>query len=75
MYANAVGIGTNAGSVVPADSGNSFGVFAVNRGDSFTNHYAGRLAGYSAGLDMTAGQISSFYTAMQAFQTALGRNV
>ena len=75
MYANAVSTGTNGSTVVAADSGNSFSVFAVNRGDLFSSHYAGRLSGYSAGLDMTAGQISSFYTAMQAFQTALGRNV
>ena len=33
------------------------------------------LGGYSIGLSMTAGQVSSFYTAMQAFQTALTRNV
>ena len=34
-----------------------------------------RLGGYSIGLSMTAGQVSSFYTAMQAFQTSLTRNV
>jgi hypothetical protein len=35
----------------------------------------GRLGGYSIGLSMTNGQVAAYYTAMQAFQTALGRNV
>jgi len=34
-----------------------------------------KLGGYSIGLSMTNQQISDFYTAMQAFQTALGRQV
>jgi len=34
-----------------------------------------RLGGYSIGLSLSAAQVASFYNAMQAFQTALTRNV
>jgi len=50
-------------------------VFGINRGGSATDGYAGRLGGYSIGLSMTPTQVASFYSAMQAFQTALTRNV
>jgi hypothetical protein len=50
-------------------------VFSLNRLGSSTANYAGRLGGYSIGLAMTPTQVSSFYSAMQAFQTALTRNV
>jgi hypothetical protein len=55
-----------------------FGVFAHNDGGSpnvFRDFSATRLGGYSIGLSMTSTQAAAFYTAMQAFQTALGRNV
>jgi hypothetical protein len=60
----------------PANPGSQeFYIFAVNRLGSATGLYAGRLGGYSIGLSMTPTQVSSFYSAMQAFQTALTRNV
>jgi hypothetical protein len=34
-----------------------------------------RLGGYSIGLSMTNSQVAAYYAAMQAFQTALSRNV
>lgn len=34
-----------------------------------------RIGGYTIGVSITAEQVSSLYTAMQTFQTALGRNV
>lgn len=55
-----------------------FGVFAHNDGGSpnvFRDFSAARLGGYSIGLSMNGTQAAAFYTAMQAFQTALGRNV
>ena len=52
-----------------------FYLFAINRLGSPADLYAGRLGGYSIGLAMTPTQVSSFYAAMQAFQTALARNV
>ena len=52
-------------------------VFAVNRASTAApaDFFGGRLGSYSIGLSMTASQASAYYTAMQAFQTALGRNV
>jgi hypothetical protein len=38
-------------------------------------YYAGRSQAYSIGKGMTDAQAAAYYTAMQAFQTALGRNV
>lgn len=55
-----------------------FGVFALNDGGSpnvFRDFTAARLGGYSIGLSMNGTQAEAFYTAMQAFQTALARNV
>lgn len=50
-------------------------VFALNDGGTPVVHADARLAGYSVGLKMTDSQVASYNTAMQAFQTALGRNV
>lgn len=50
-------------------------IYAISRGGSFADPYGGRLGGYSIGLSMNPTQVAAFYTAMQAFQTALGRNV
>ena len=52
----------------------SLWVFARNTG-SFNAGATTRLSGYSMGPSMTGAQVSSFYTAMLAFQTALTRNV
>lgn len=38
-------------------------------------YFPGRLQAYSLGRAMTDSQASSFYTALQTFQTALGRNL
>lgn len=71
--------GSSAGTQTFAARSNSYAgnlfVFAGNS-DGFVNDVSDvRLGCYSIGLAMTAGQASSYYTAMQAFQTALGRNV
>lgn len=53
-------------------------IFAINRASgspAATDFFGGRLGSYSIGLSMTAAQASAYYTAIQAFQTALGRNV
>jgi hypothetical protein len=55
-----------------------FSIFCLNDGGSpnvFRDFSAARMAGYSIGLSMDATQAAAYYTAMQAFQTALGRNV
>jgi hypothetical protein len=38
-------------------------------------YFSGKLQAYSIGRAMTASQASSFYTALQAFQVAIGRNL
>ena len=48
-------------------------VFARWNGTSTFGHSGIRLRGYSAGLGLTAQQVSDFNTAMSALQTALGR--
>jgi hypothetical protein len=52
-------------------------VFAINRANlsAASDFFNGRLGGYSVGLAMTAPQAAAYYAAMQAFQTALSRNV
>jgi hypothetical protein len=50
-------------------------VFGRNNQGSADQVLAATLQGYSLGLSMTAGQASAYYAAMQAFQTALGRQL
>jgi hypothetical protein len=50
-------------------------VFGANQSGSPGVYTAARLRAYSCGLGMTAAQASAYNTAMQAFQTALTRNV
>lgn len=74
IYKNGVFDSSISGTAANPGS-QEFYVFAINRLGSPTDLYAGRLGGYSIGLAMTPTQVSSFYSAMQAFQTALTRNV
>jgi hypothetical protein len=74
MYKNATNEGT-ATNTAASPGSQEFYVFSINRLGSTAGLYAGRLGGYSIGLSMTPTQVSSFYSAMQAFQTALTRNV
>ena len=48
-------------------------VLGLNRNGSTIDAYGGRVQSYSIGLGMTAAQAAAYYTAMQAFQTALSR--
>lgn len=71
--------GTLAGSATPTArtaQALNYWVFGLNDngalGDVMT---VGRLGGYSIGLSMDAGQVSTYTAAMQAFQAALGRAV
>ena len=50
-------------------------VMTENRDGDNVGFYRGTLGGYSFGPGMTAAQALAYYTAMQAFQTALGRQV
>ena len=72
LYANGVSAGTNTNLTAETTGASPFFVFARNGPTEF---YNGRMAAYSIGAGMTAAQVTAFNTAMQAFQTALTRNV
>jgi hypothetical protein len=75
VYKNGSSVATQSFSARSNSYAGNVFVFAGNS-DGFVNDISDiRLGCYSIGLAMTAGQASAYYTAMQAFQTALGRNV
>jgi hypothetical protein len=72
LYDDAVSIGTNTSSTVEDATGSvPFFVFARS---GPTDYLASRMAGYSIGAGMTGAQVTSYYNALNTFQTALGRN-
>jgi hypothetical protein len=74
-YANAASIATNTTTVTPSAIARNAVVFANRASPTVVDNFdSRRYCGYSIGLGMTAAQVSAYYTAMQAFQTALGRN-
>lgn len=74
LYRNGTGkVTTTATTRTPGDQ--EIFVFALNDGGSLNVPTDARLGGYSFGLQMTDAQVTSYNTAMQAFQTALNRNV
>jgi hypothetical protein len=76
IYRNGVQDSATTGAVATPTSSSIF-VFALNRAalSSASDGFSGRLGAYSIGVAMTATQASAYYAALQAFQTALGRNV
>jgi hypothetical protein len=72
LYDDAVSIGTNAVSTAETTGAAPFFVFARN---GPTEYYNGIMAAYSIGAGMSGAEVTSYYTALQAFQTALSRNV
>ena len=69
-------LSNNTVAVSPTTTTTQWGVFAHSPASGpFLNVSAARLGGYSIGATMTGSQAAAFYTAMQAFQTALGRQV
>ena len=51
-------------------------IFTTQTGSgTFDAYSSARLGGYSVGLSMTGTQVAAYYTAMNAFQTSLTRNV
>jgi hypothetical protein len=51
----------------------SMAIFGYNNNGTVDRSCQARLRAYSAGFALTASQVSSYYTIMQAFQTALTR--
>jgi hypothetical protein len=74
IYGRGVQDAAGATSASTPEATNIF-VFTGNRSNTSAANFAGRLGGYSLGLSMTAPQAAAYNTAVQAFQTALTRNV
>jgi hypothetical protein len=78
-YYNAVSEGSSVADITGSISGVSstrpLFVFASNNQGSVEQYINGRIMAYSAGLGLSQSQAEAYYTAMLAFQTALGRNV
>jgi hypothetical protein len=72
-FRNGTSIGSNSATTSAPSSASEFMVFG--RSNQANVLFDGRMAAYSIGEPMTASQATAYYTAMQAFQTALGRNV
>lgn len=71
LYDDAVSIGTNTVSTAETTGAAPFFVFARN---GPVEYYNGRMAGYSIGAGMSGAEATSYYNAMNTFQTALSRN-
>jgi hypothetical protein len=70
LYDDAVSIGTSEVNTAETTGASPFFVFARN---GPVEYYNGRMAAYSIGAGMTAAQVAAYNTAMQAFQSAMGR--
>lgn len=75
LYRNGVLAGTSSNSTAQTPNTDNIAVFGQISSGSFINRVSSRLNGYSIGAAFTAAQALDYYNAMQAFQTALGRNV
>ena len=74
-YRNGTALATVATPSLIANNNDNIYVFAGNSGGTASLFSDRRLMAYSYGLGMSSSQWSAYNTAMQAFQTALGRNV
>lgn len=72
-YVNGVSAATVTGTAFTAPSQAVY-IGALNRCNAAADFGSSRFAAYSIGDSMTDAQAAAYYTAMQAFQTALGRN-
>jgi hypothetical protein len=67
--------GASAASTTGQSAGGSGNTTYQILGNASGEYSEARIGAYTIGLSMSAAQVSSLYTAMQAFQTSLGRNV
>jgi hypothetical protein len=76
LYSNGTSVATNTTSVTPTSHSRNWFVFTSSDGASpNASYFLGTLRSYSIGAELTGSQASAFYTATQAFQAALTRNV
>lgn len=66
---------TDTGQTPESGSTRNITVFALNFESGVGTQLNARMSGYSIGEFLTGSQAAAFNTAMQTFQTALGRNV
>jgi hypothetical protein len=71
LYLNGTQVGSTSGQPAGGSGNNNYQIL----GNSAGEYSEAKLGAYSIGLSMAAPQIAAYRTAMQAFQTALGRNV
>ena len=71
LYRHGSQVGSTSGQPAGGSGNSNYQILGHSSGE----YSEARLGGYSIGLSMSAGQVSSFHAAMQAFQAALGRNV
>ena len=71
IYDDAVSVATVATITAETTGASPFFVFARN---GPTEYYNGRMAGYSTGAGLSDAEATSYYSAMNTFQTALSRN-
>lgn len=74
IYKGATQVATSSTGVTGALPARNIFVFARNAGFPF-EYSAGPLAMYSVGAGLTPAEVADFATAIQTFQTTLGRNV
>jgi hypothetical protein len=70
IYDDAVSIATNTANTSAITGAAPFFVFARN---GPTDYYNGIIAGYSIGAGLSGAEVTSYYNALNTFQTALGR--
>lgn len=71
LYDDAVSVATNAASTAETTGAAPFFVFARN---GPVEYYNNTMAGYSIGAGLSDAEVTSYYNAMNKFQTALSRN-
>jgi len=75
-YNDSTSFGTNTANTAETTGAFPIFVFARNTASNApAEYYNGRMAAYSIGAGMSGAEVTSYYTALQAFQTALSRNV
>jgi len=74
-YLNGSVVATNSTGIATSLSTAAFAVFAANRNGVVDRLHNSWIAAYSIGLGFTGSQAAAYRTALQAFQTALGRQV
>jgi hypothetical protein len=75
LYRNGSVAASTTGATAATPGSETLAVFAQNRSGALADNTTARIAAYSIGLGMTAAQAAAYYTAMQAFQTAMTRSV